>query len=179
MSRVSGIEGPLAVTAVTLGLVTWPIAFNLGAYGEVFYDDVFRVVVAASTLFAIVVVRRPYASAWTWLVAGALASPLAWLMTAGIVVGSTSEALDRPAFLVWLVLILVVSLPISLRLLADLFAPELMSGTNRRVGGAMVVLMIVVAGLGFGAGRNNDRFMTCTDFAVAGSSEPENCSPSR
>jgi len=170
------LGGALAVTCVTLGLVTWPLAFNLGAYGQVFYQDVFRVVVASSILFAIVWVTRPYRAPWIWLVRLALISPLAWLLAAGLIVGSTSEALDRPAFLIWLVLILCVSVPISLRLLADLFAPEVSSVEDRRVSAAIVALVVVVAALGFAAGRNNHRFMTCADFTLAGSSEPENCS---
>ena len=99
------------------------------------------------------------------------------MLAAGFVVGSTSEALDQPAFLLWLVLILLISVPISLRLLLDLFTPEVSQLADRRIGIGVGALIIVVAGLGFVAGRNNDRFMTCADFAVAGSSEPENCSP--
>ena len=177
MSAGEQLGGALAVTCITLGLITWPLAFNLGAYGEVFYDDIFRVVVASSILFAIVTITRPYRSPQIWLVLGALASRLAWMLAAGFVVGSTSEALDQPAFLLWLVLILLISVPISLRLLLDLFTPEVSQLADRRIGIGVGALIIVVAGLGFVAGRNNDRFMTCADFAVAGSSEPENCSP--
>ena len=170
------LGGPIAVTCVTLGLITWPIAFNLGAYGQVFYDDVFQVVVASSILFVIATVTRPYPSPWIWLVQLALASPMAWMVTAGFVVGSTSEAVDRPAFLIWLVLILLVSVPISLRLLLDLFSPEISQVADRRLAWGVVALVVVVAGVGYASGRHNDRFMTCEDFSVAGSSEPANCS---
>jgi len=171
------ITGPLAVTSVTLGLITWPLAFNLGAYGEVFYDDVFRIVVASSVLFVITFVTPPYRSPWIWVVRAALISPLAWLLTAAFVAGSTSEALDRPAFVAWLIAIFVVSVPISLRLLIDLFTPEVSELPDRRPALALAALVVVVGIIGFSAGRNNDRFLTCYDFAVAGSSEPENCAP--
>lgn len=177
MNGPARLGGPLAVTCVTLGLIAWPLAFNLGAYGQVFYDDVFRVVVASSILCVIATVTQPYPSPWIWLVRLALASPIAWMITAGFVVGSTSEALERPAFLIWLVLILLVSVPISLRLLLDLFTPEVSQMTDRRLGAGVVVLIIVVAAVGFASGRHNDRFMTCSDFSIAGSSEPANCSP--
>lgn len=171
----SSVGGPLAVASLTLGLLTWPIAFNLGAYGEIFYDDVFRVVVASSILFVITVINRPYPPPLIWLVAAALLAPLLWLLTSALVVGSTSEALDRPVFVTWLVLILVVSVPLTLRLLADMFTPEISRAGSRRMTLAVIGLVAVVGLTGFVVGRENARFMTCADFAVAGSSEPSNC----
>ena len=170
-----GVGGPLAVASVTLGLLTWPIAFNLGAYGEIFYDDVFRVVVASSILFVVTVINRPYPSPLIWLVAAALLAPLLWILTSAFVVGSTSEALDRPFFVSWLVLILFVSVPLTLRLLVDMFTPELSRAGSRQMLLGIVALVAAVGLTGFVVGSENPRFMTCADFAVAGASEPENC----
>ena len=169
------IGGPVAVTAVTLGLLTWPIGFNLGAYGEVFYEDVFRVVVAGTILFVITLISEPYGAPWIWVVRTALAGPMLWLLSAAWVEGSTSAALDRPGFALWLLAILLVSVPITLRLLIDLFMPELAAAPSRRLLWSIVGLVAVVGMVGFMVGRENDRFLTCSDFAVAGSSEPENC----
>ena len=104
----------------------------------------------------------------------ALIAPMLWLVAAAWVDGSTSAALDRPLFVVWIVLILLVSVPISLRLLVDMFKPEL---TGAPVGGC--------CGRSshwrcrerhrLRRGREDHRFLTCGDFAVAGSAEPETC----
>lgn len=169
------VGGPLALTAVTLGLLTWPIAFNLGAYGEIFYDDIFRVVVASSILFVITIANSAYPSPWNWVVPITLAAPLVWFLTAAWVEGSTSSALDRPVFVVWIVLILLVSVPVTLRLLIDLFLPELSGAGSRRILATVVLLVVIVGVVGFVVGRENDRFMTCSDFSVAGSAEPDNC----
>jgi hypothetical protein len=171
------VRGPLAVAGVTLGLLTWPIAFNLGAYGQVLYDDVFRVMVAATILFVVTLINPAYPGPWRWLVSIALAAPLAWFLAASIMVGSTSEALDRPVFVLALGLILLFSLPITLRLLVDLFTPELTSERSRRLTLSIVALVAVVGILGFAFGRNNHRYMTCGDFAIAGAAEPDNCQP--
>ena len=73
--HVTSVGGPLALTAVTLGQITWPIAFNLGAYGEVFYSDVFSVVVASTILF-VLTFFTPFASTGRqWLVRAALIAP--------------------------------------------------------------------------------------------------------
>ena len=42
----------------------------------------------------------------------------------------------------------------------------------------VVVLAVVVSGISFVVGRENDRFLTCADFSVAGSAEPDNCAKS-
>lgn len=174
-TRSRAVGGPLAVASVTLGLITWPIAFNLGAYGEVFYEDVFRFVVASSILLVIVGFSPPYSAPTIWFVRAALASPLLWVVVSGYVVGSTSEAMNRPGFVLWLIAVAVVSVPITLRLLVDLFAPDVSHSGSRLLTGSIVLLVIVVGIAGITAGWQNPRFMTCADFTVAGASEPANC----
>ena len=147
------VGGPLALAAVTLGLLAWPIAFNLGAYGEIFYDNIFQVVVASSILFVITTVNGSYDTPWNWLIRIALAAPLGWLLAAAYLVGSTSEALDRPAFAVALILILLVSVPLTLRLLIDMSMPELTESRSRRVTASVVALVIFVGAIGFVVGR--------------------------
>jgi hypothetical protein len=100
-----------------------------------------------------------------------------WLLAAGFVVGSTSEAIRRPGFAVWLVLIALGSVPLTLRLLVDLLTPELARAGSRRITLTVVALVACVGLVGFVAGRQHPRFMTCSDFAVAGAFEPENRSP--
>lgn len=170
------LGGPLAVAAMTLGLLAWPIGFNLGAFGVVFYTDFFRVVVASTVLLLVVVIDRPYDSPWNLLAGAALALPVTWLVVAGFVVGSITEAVERAGFIVWLVVVLAVSVPVTLRLLVDMFLPDVsQSGSTRLVVG-MAALALAVAILGLAVGASNDRFMTCQDFAIAGSAEPSNCS---
>jgi len=176
--RRTRIGGPLALTAVTLGLITWPIAFNLGAYGEVFYSDVFSVVVASTILFVITFFIAPNSARSSWPVRAALIAPMLWLVAAAWVDGSTSAALDRPLFVAWMVLILLVSVPITLRILIDMFMPELTMAASRRVLWSIVALAVVVSAIGFVVGRENYRFLTCADFSIAGSAEPDNCANS-
>ena len=42
------VFGPAALAVVTIALTAWPIAFNLGAYDAIFYQDVFRILVVAT-----------------------------------------------------------------------------------------------------------------------------------
>ena len=73
----------MALTAVTLGLIIWPLAFNYGAYSAVHYDDVFSMVVASTILFVVTMVNPVYPPPWIWFVRLALAAPLLAALSAG------------------------------------------------------------------------------------------------
>jgi hypothetical protein len=169
--------GPAAVATVTVALVTWPIAFNLGAYGEVFYDDVFRFVVAATVGLAIATVLSPYAGRRRWLTVGALAAPALWLALSVIFFDSTTAAASDPVFGVLALVAVVIAIPTVMKLLMDLFVPDLSSLENSRVAGFAGAIILLVAVAGFAVGANNDAFLTCDDFKVAGSDQPSNCAP--
>ncbi len=167
----------MALAAMTLGLVTWPIAFNLGAYGVVTYDDVFSVVVASTILFAITAINRNHRPPWNGMILTALAGPLAWLLSASVLVGSTTEAMERPIFVIALVVVATTSVPITLKLLVDMFTPELAHAESRRLTLSVIGLVALIGVIGFVVGRNNDRYMICEDFVIAGAHEPDNCAP--
>lgn len=168
-------QGPITIAAVTMALLVFPIAFNLGAYRQVLYPDVFRIAVASFVLCGAMFVVPPYDGVQLWFTRIVLAAPTAWVVAAVLVVGSTAEATERPFFVAWLVAIMVVSVPVTLKMLIDMFSPELSSTHSLRLTLGVVVVVVVVAASGFLIGRHNDRVMTCDDFRIAGSSVPENC----
>jgi len=170
-------QGPVTIAAVTIALLVFPIAFNLGAYRQVLYPDVFRIVVASFVLCGAMFVVPPYDGKQLWFTRIVLASPTAWLVIAVVVAGSTAEATERPIFVGWLLAVIVVSVPITLKMLIDMFSPELSSAHSLRLTVGVVIVVVVVATSGFLIGAHNDRVMTCEDFVIAGSSAPENCSP--
>lgn len=170
-----GSAGPAAVASVTLALLMFPIAFNLGAYGEVLYPDVFRVLVASFALLLISLRFPTYTPTRMWVTRLVLASPTAWFVVASIVWGSTADAQENPLMAAWLAVTLVISIPVTLRLLIDMFTPQVTAGRDRRLGLWMGGVVVAVVALGFLAGTFNERLMTCDDFAVAGSAEPAGC----
>jgi hypothetical protein len=167
--------GPAAVATLTTALVTWPIAFNLGAYGEVFYDDVFRFVVASTVGLAIAMFASPDGRRARWFTIGALAAPALWLVLSVIFFDSTAAAASDPVFGFLALGTTLVAVPAGLKLLADLFVPDLSSLENNRVAGFTAAVIVVVAVTGFVVGANNDAFLTCDDFKIAGSDQPSNC----
>ncbi len=142
-----------------------------------FYDDVFRLVVASFVIFAVTLVAPTYTGTELWVVRVVLASPSLWLVLAVALEGSTGDALTNPVLGAWAALIVVVSVPVTLKLLIDSFVPTLGSIRSRRLLGWLVGVIAVVALAGYLVGRHNDRFLVCDDFKVAGSDQPDNCAP--
>jgi len=56
-----------------------------------------------------------------------------------------------------------------------MFMPDLTDTASRKVQWSIVALVVIVGAVGFVVGRENPRFMTCSDFIIAGSAEPVNC----
>ena len=169
--------GPLAIATVTMALVTWPIAFNLGAYDAVFYDDVFQFVVAATAGLAVTTITPPYRGRTLRSVRLALAAPAVWLGLSVIYFDSTAEAAADPVFGVLGLVAAVVSIPTVITLLIDLFVPELTSMRETRLVASAIAVIVLIAVAGFAVGTNNDAFLTCEDFTIAGSDQPANCAP--
>ena len=172
-----GRYGPFAIAVVTISLVVFPIAFNLGAYGQVFYEDVFRFVVAATAGLGVSLLADPYTGRRRLFTNFALGAPALWLLLAAVLTDSVAETASNPILGTTALVVWVVSIPTVLRMLIDMFAPGFRSYTDKRlqVGGLAVVVIIAVAG--FAIGVNNDQFLTCDDFKIAGSDQPENCAP--
>jgi hypothetical protein len=170
-----GRYGPFAIAVVTISLVVFPIAFNHGAYGLVFYEDVFRFVVAATAGLGVSLLATPYTGRRRWLTNAALGAPALWLLLASVFTNSVADATTNPILGPAALVVAVVSIPAVLRMLIDMFVPGFRSYTDRRLlfGGLAVVVVIAVSG--FYVGANNDRFLTCDDFKIAGSDQPKNC----
>jgi hypothetical protein len=167
--------GAAAIACVTLGLLTFPIAFNLGAYDQVLYPDVFRIIVASFVLLCVSFIAPTYFGRRLGFTRVMLASPALWVAVSVIVLGSTAEATRRPFFIAWLTAIMLVSVPVTLMMLLDLFNPNITTSRNRQISLWVTSVVIMVAVAGYLAGANNERLMTCADFAIAGSAEPDGC----
>ena len=167
--------GPAAVALLTIALTTWPIAFNLGAYDAVFYQDVFQVVVVSTVGFALAVIKPPFRGVTLWITRVTLAAPLVWMALAVVLFDSLGAATSNPVYGIVGLLIAVVSVPMVLRLLIDMFARDLSTVQDRPMLATGIALILLIAVAGFTVGRNNDAFLTCDDFKIAGSDQPANC----
>jgi predicted neutral ceramidase superfamily lipid hydrolase len=175
--RRVGRYGPFAIAIVTISIVIWPIAFNLGAYGVVFYEDIFLFVVVATAGLAVSLLSAHKTGGQRWYVNLALAAPLIWFVLAAIFTDSTADAATNPVLGSLALAIGIVSIPTVLWLMTDMFVPGFRAYESRRLLVGGVLVLVGMAGAGYFVGVNNDFFLTCADFKVAGSDQPENCDP--
>lgn len=174
-ASIAGQAGVVAVASVTFSLLSFPIAFNLGAYDAVLYPDVFRAVVASFVLLCLNLRYPTYSGTRVWFTRVWLASPTIWFLCATLTAGSTGAAMSRPVFAIWLIVTIAVSVPLTLKLLIDMFAPEIGDRRDRQPAAWVAVIVGIVAVMGYLAGAFNDRIMTCDDFTLAGASRPSDC----
>lgn len=169
--------GPFAIATVTMSLLAWPIAFNFGAYESVFYDDIFQFVVAATAGLAVSLVTPTEQGPRLVAMRVVLAAPVGWLLMSVWLFDSTAEAAVDPLFGAIGLVIIVTSVPAVMKLLIDLFLPEASSIDSARQVLTAGVIVACIAVLGYVVGVNNDAFLVCDDFRIAGSDLPPNCAP--
>jgi len=172
-----GRYGPFAIAVVTISLLVFPIAFNLGAYSQVFYEDVFRFVVAATAGLGVSVLATPYTGWRRWFTNAALGAPALWLLLASVFTDSIADATTNPVLGPTALVVGIVSVPTVLGMLIDMFVPGFRSYTDMRLLFGGLTVVVAIAASGYYVGANNDRFLTCDDFKIAGSDQPENCAP--
>jgi len=159
----------IAVPSATVGFT---LAFNLGAFGEVFFDVILTVWVI-STLVLVASAMTPRLPPQYWGGRIILILPSLWIVLAYLEDPLAGDFIDRVLFPGALVITLV-CLPFITWILISAINPDFVALPMRSrliVGFAVVVFAVA----GFGIGERNDLFLHCDDFKVSGNDLPENC----
>ena len=167
---------PTGVIMVGMAAIAWWPAFTLGAWGEIFFDDILALWAAsAAALVFVLVERRPLRGRLGRAVL--LLLPSVWLLLRFVAHDTVTDVgvalLDVAAFAA-----VVIGIPFTLWVLVQIVWPDFAVGTPRRSKWliAVVVLAIVIAS--YVLGLNQARFLTCEDFSVSGKVPPAGCAPS-
>lgn len=164
---------PIGVVMVGLVAVAWWPAFTLGAWGEVFFDDILALWAVSTAAFVFVLIeRRPARSRLAR--AFVLLLPSAWLVLSFTVADDTTDIAVALVDLVAFAAVLL-GIPFTLWVLVGVAWPDLAAETRSRTKWliGLVVLGIVLAS--FVLGLNQEHFLTCEDFTISGNSEPPGC----
>ena len=162
------------VTTVGACVAIWGVAFELGAWGEIFYGRLFHIWVISLAVFLGIVFLPNARAPVNWLGKLAIAFPTIWLILTFLndQVLQLSRA-DWVAFVAGLV-ISALCLPYFIYILLSLLDEDKLS-MDRRLLQLMIVIVIIVGIAGYAIGKNNRFFMTCHDFEIAGDHVPDNC----
>ncbi len=171
-----------ALVAVTLSILTWDIAFTLGAWGTVFYHKVFTVWAASLALLLVALFTPREERRFHWFDVFVFALPTVWIGFYAAIdeewLTTTPDTLAEfvfdALFLLFGISIFVVGIPYLLKTLLDMLNPDAtqLTGDQRR---KVFGLLVIVAAIALFVGFRNDLFLTCDAFAVAGDSMPHNC----
>jgi hypothetical protein len=156
------------ISALSIGVAVWDIAFFLGVHGTIFFEKLFAVWVAATVISLISIF-------WPQMIGGeilgnrgriALALPTVWLILTVIDPSST-----------WIVLasgivVALVALPYMLVIVVSVA----FGGTqNRRQWAALACIAVFFGAVGYIAGLYNELLLSCWDFQVSGNQVPTHC----
>jgi hypothetical protein len=153
--------------------VWWP-AFTLGAWGDLFFDQLLTIWAAATGAFFVVVFfgRDPR----RWWRAAALLAPSVYL-AANFFVQRGDD--DVPGLIVALLgaAVAVLAVPVTVWVLARIIWPEFGHEVSPARRWFVVGVVAFVAMASFLLGANQSGFMTCEEFTISGNSAPAGCTP--
>jgi hypothetical protein len=164
-------ERATLLIAVPSASVAFTLAFNLGAFGTVFFDAIFTAwVIATLVLVGSLVSRLPPQSWWGRFV---LFVPSLWFLASWIVDPAAEGGSARVIFALT-IFITVVCLPLIAWILISAINPEFLELPNSNKA-AIVAAVVLFAASGYFVGARNDIFLDCGDFKVSGNDLPSNC----
>ena len=164
-------ERATLLIAVGSASVAFMLGFNYGAFGVVFFDQVFTVWVVATIVFVASIFTRLEPQTWPRRLV--LVIPSFWLILSWLNNNTDLERIDDFT-IVFTVVVTLVPLPFVGWILITTINSEFaeLPRRNKAVVIATVGLFLV-AGLVLGA--RNDLVLDCDDFKVSGNDLPDNC----
>ncbi len=158
---------------VGMAAIAWWPAFTLGAWKEIFFDDILALWAASTAAFVFVLVeRKPVGGRLAR--AFVLLLPSLWLLL-NFVVDDQTEDLGVALLDLAGLLAVIVGIPFTLWVLVRIVWPDFATETRKRTKWLIVIVVLGVAIAAFVLGLNQARFLTCEDFAISGNSEPPGC----
>ncbi|WP_232331570.1 hypothetical protein [Agromyces laixinhei] len=171
---MSAAPSPVAtgVIMIAMAIAVWWPAFTLGAWGELFFDQILTVWAASTAAFFFIVFdRRPQRRRVVKAIA--LLLPSVWLVLE-FIAANTDDPLTLLGDAVGFIAVFF-AIPFTIWILVRVMWPEF--GNDIPVVGRwmIVVSIAVITTASFLLGVNHPHFLTCEDFAVSGNSEPAGC----
>lgn len=164
-------ERATLLIAVGSASVAFMLGFNYGAFGVVFFDQVFTVWVVATIVFVASIFTRLEPQTWPRRLV--LVIPSFWLILSWLNNNTDLERIDDFT-IVFTVVVTLVPLPFVGWILITTINSEFAELPRRNK--AVVIAtagLFLVAGLVLGA--RNDLVLDCDDFKVSGNDLPDNC----
>lgn len=157
--------------AVTTSSVAFIVAFNFGAFDTVFFNRISTVWVISTVVLVASFVTSVGPKTWTGRLA--LLLPTLWIALQSLTVTGL-VSIDDNVINWFAAAVTGVALPFLAYALVGAVNPAYIDLPQRNKR-AIIISVLVFAGIGAVMGVRNDLFLTCEDFEVSGNDQPVNC----
>jgi hypothetical protein len=165
----------LVIAAVALAYPVGQTGFELGAYGELFFDNKLSGwITVTATLIVLAIVprkKREGLNVRIWI----LAIPSVWMLFRLVVGLSSPNDLLHPALFVAGAVSFALCVPYAIYLIVRIANPDLPDLREPRLRVILAVLAISFFATGYGIGLRNDLFQTCEELQVYDEDLPAHC----
>ncbi|MGI9643179.1 MAG: hypothetical protein ACR2N9_10385 [Acidimicrobiia bacterium] len=170
-STASPSDRATLLIAVGSASVAFMVGFNYGAFGVIFFEQVFTVWVIATIVFVASIFTRIEPNDWPRRLL--LLLPSLWMVLSWLSNNTNLERIDEAA-LVFTIIVTFVALPFVGWILITTINSDF---ANLARGNKIAVLAAVGVFLAIGLflGARNDLVLDCNDFKVSGNDLPTNC----
>lgn len=163
------------LSSVAIATSVWGIAFNLGAFKTIFFDDLFTIwVVATAVLLALLLIPNGR-KILRWYSILILLSPTIWLILNYLEMSFILTPIAQSFVFILGIAIGIVCLPYSIYLVVTILNPDLISLKGNDIKIRIALVGLIIGLVGFFVGKNNNMFLTCEDFKISGNDLPVNC----
>ena len=167
----------MVLITVAIAYPAWSLGFDLGAVGRLFFDKVFIAWSISTALFFVLLFMPRSMLQVPRLAWYATLIPSLWLVLALTVrVTPDVELLGYAVTAIGLVAY-VACFPYVIYMAVSVAYPDLL---KLKKPGAWILISAIIVGLvlvGYIAGHNHFRFLTCEDFELSGRFVPPDCTP--
>lgn len=167
------------VAAIVIPLAIWPIAFNFGAFGTLFFRDFYKIwiLIIAAFMAHVFLAPRLGDTPETQL---SLGWSFVALISSTLVVISWINIFDElPNWLISVaeVLVLVYTVPYVTVVLIYVSNPEIFRLRRWDYLLGLVFIIVITCTISFLLGLFHPYFLVCEEFVIAGEYVPQNCTP--
>ena len=165
----------LVVAAVALAYPVGQTGFELGAYGELFFDNMLSAwITVTATLVVLALVprkKRVGLNVQIWI----LAIPSLWML-GRLVIGLTSPSdVIHPLIFIGGAISFALCVPYAIYLIVRIANPDLPDLRDTRLRIVLALIAITFFAAGYGIGLRNELFQTCEELQVHDEDLPAHC----
>lgn len=170
MEGTTAERATLLITASSAS-VAFMLAFNLGAFNTIFFDQLLTVwVLATIVLVGSLVSNLPPQNWWGRAL---LVLPSGWILGAWWAGPTAEDTAGNVVFGVTIAITLV-SLPFIVWVMISAINPDFLQlPRSNRI--TIIVAVLAFVAVGYAMGARNDFFLNCDDFKISGNDLPANC----